>query len=162
MRGPGWGGEGSPCALPVSFALVEGWEPDATDAATATPDPKVTSSLVCEISGRAAGTPALLRVWTNGTGERNPRRALEVFVDGFHGEPARVAYSEIEAGQFTGAEVVFAEGYRTEKPKVEMTRAFAVSTGKGVAVVHLWGNAADEAGLLRAYELAKRTVRPSG
>ncbi|MFJ7418604.1 lipoprotein [Streptomyces uncialis] len=155
------GGTGSPCALPVSFELVKHWEAGATDAASAAPNPQGTASLVCEISGNAAGTPGLLRVWAGGT-EKDPERALKEFVDGFTLRPVTADHSDFAAGGLKGAEVVYAERSGTEKAVANRSRAFAVGTGKGVVIVHLWGSADAEAGLRTAYELAKRTVRPSG
>ncbi|MEU0687138.1 lipoprotein [Streptomyces uncialis] len=155
------GGAGSPCALPVSFELVKDWEADATDAATAAPNPQGTVSLVCEIGGNAAGTAGLLRVWEGGT-EKDPQRALKAFIDGFVLRQQSADYTEVRAGGFKGAaEVVYTEKDSAGKAVAAKYRAFAVGTGKGVVIVHLWGSADAEAGLLTAYELAKKTVRPS-
>ncbi|MFD5557445.1 lipoprotein [Streptomyces sp. NPDC127068] len=150
------GGEGSGCALPVSFDVARGWEPGATGASQ---DPKVSFSLVCEVKGTTA--PGLLRVWAGGRSGDDPERALRAFVDDFVIRLARAEYAGVEAGEFTGTEVVYTEKDRAGTALPQKSRAFAVRSGEGVVIVHLWGTAGAEAGMRTAYELAKRTVRPS-
>ncbi|MFD8935297.1 lipoprotein [Streptomyces sp. NPDC059578] len=106
-------------------------------------------------------TPGLLRVWAGGGSGDDPERALRAFVDDFVIRLARAEYAGVEAGGFTGAEVVYTEKDQAGKALPRKSRAFAVSSGEGVVIVHLWGTADAEAGVRTAYELAKRTVRPS-
>ncbi|MFF2022174.1 lipoprotein [Streptomyces sp. NPDC058171] len=150
------GGAGSACALPVSFDVARGWEAGATGASQ---DPKVSFSLVCEVEGTT--TPGLLRVWAGGRSGDDPERALRAFVDDFVIRLARAEYAGVEAGEFTGAEVVYTEEDQAGTALPQKSRAFAVGSGEGVVIVHLWGTGDAGAGMRTAYELAKRTVRPS-
>ncbi|MGW8366559.1 lipoprotein [Streptomyces wedmorensis] len=154
------GGPGSACALPVSFGLAEKWEPEAIDdpenpefAALTRQGPAV---IRCEVDAKPAGHIGYLRIWTADKGPA--RAALEGFVKGAK-NTSKVAYGETAAGALPAVEVTYTVSVElTEESKEE--RAFAVSTPKGVVIVHLGGLDSDEhRAMIPAYELAKSTLK---
>ncbi|MFJ5828419.1 lipoprotein [Streptomyces sp. NPDC093089] len=154
------GGPGTACALPVSFALAEQWEPEAIDdpenpefAALTRQGPAVVR---CEVDAKGAGHVGYLRIWTAGKGPA--RAALEGFVKAER-KTSKVAYRETGAGQLPATEVTYTvTNELMEESKEE--RAFAVSTPKGVVIVHLGGLDTDEhRAMIPAYELAKSTLK---
>ncbi|MEU1224958.1 lipoprotein [Streptomyces sp. NPDC005828] len=148
------GGSGTACALPVSFALAEGWEPKAVKdpenpefAALTRQGPAVVR---CEVDAKPAGNIGYLRVWTAPKGPA--WAALEGFVRAEKGSSA-VTFRETRAGALPATEVTY-----TVHDKEE--RAFAVATPEGTVIVHLGGLDADEhRAMLPAYELAKSTTK---
>ncbi|TQK52764.1 hypothetical protein FBY35_3212 [Streptomyces sp. SLBN-118] len=154
------GGPGSPCALPVSFDLAADWKPkaDTMDKQFGlTKQGPVT--LVCEIDAKPAGNIGFLRVWTGGRAGDDPRKALEAFVAGEAKSRDKVAYAQIKAGEYAATEVTYLNTNEfLDAPKKE--RALALTTPKGVVVVHLGGlDTAEHEAMLPAYELAKKSVR---
>lgn len=154
------GGAGSPCALPVSFDLAVGWKPQAVKD-----DPEFgltrqgPVTLVCEIDAKPAGNIGFLRIWTGGRSGDDPRTALEAFVAEEAKDRDEVAYAGTKAGEYAATEVIYLNTNEfLDAPKKE--RAFALTTPKGVVVVHLGGLDNEEhEGMLPAYELAKKSVR---
>ncbi|MFE0645680.1 lipoprotein [Streptomyces sp. NPDC058877] len=155
------GGPGSACALPVSFALAEGWEPKAVEG---TEDPELTwlthqgpAVVRCEVDAKPAGHIGYLRVWTS---EKGPARAaLEGFVRA-EAKTTDVSYRETGAGAVPVVEVTYTvHNELMDGPKEE--RAFAVAVPAGTVIVHLGGFDTDEhRAMLPAYELARTTVQP--
>ncbi|CAM5228647.1 lipoprotein [Streptomyces tanashiensis] len=154
------GGPGSACALPVSFALAEGWKPEAIKdpedpefAALTRQGPAVVR---CEVDAKPSGNIGYLRVWTAGKGPA--RTALEAFVKAEKGS-SKASYRETEAGTLPATEVTYTvHNELMEESKEE--RAFAVSTPKGTVIVHLGGlDTGEHRAMLPAYELAKSTTK---
>ncbi|CAM5426879.1 lipoprotein [Streptomyces narbonensis] len=154
------GGAGSACALPVSFALAEKWEPEAIEdpenpefAALTRQGP---ATVRCEVDAKPAGHVGYLRVWTVAKGPA--RAALEGFVKAEEKSTA-VTYRETKAGALPATEVTYTVADELlEEPKEE--RAFAVATPKGTVIVHLGGlDTAEHRAMLPAYELARTTVK---
>ncbi|MFC9591846.1 lipoprotein [Streptomyces sp. NPDC056944] len=154
------GGKGSACALPVSFALAEGWKPEAIENPE---DPEFAAltrqgpaTVRCEVDAKPSGNIGYLRVWTAPKGPA--RTALEGFVKAEKGSSA-VSYRETRAGALPATEVT----YRVRDPLTEESkeeRAFAVSTPEATVIVHLGGLDTDEhRAMLPAYELAKTTAK---
>ncbi|MFF3759900.1 lipoprotein [Streptomyces sp. NPDC002185] len=149
------GGPGSACALPVSFALAEDWEPEAIEDPE---DPEFAAltrqgpaTVRCEVDAKPAGNIGYLRVWTAPKGSA-ARAALEGFVTAEKGSAA-ASYRETRAGALPATEVTYSVG-----PKEE--RAFAVATPKATVIVHLGGLDTDEhRAMLPAYELARTTAK---
>ncbi|QGV80194.1 hypothetical protein EIZ62_19595 [Streptomyces ficellus] len=159
------GAKGTPCVLPVTFETAPKWTAEAVSVA-ADPDfaalaKQGTVTLVCEVDAKPAGHVGFVRVWTGGDAKETPREALEAYV-GDEENASKAAYQEIKAGALAATEVSFTISSEfTDGPKPE--RAFAVSTPRGVVVVHLGGlDAAEHKAMLPAYELAKRTVALAG
>ncbi|MFF3400298.1 lipoprotein [Streptomyces sp. NPDC002659] len=153
------GGAGSPCVLPVSFDLAADWKPKAVKEDKQfglTKQGPVT--LVCEIDAKPAGNIGFLRVWTGGRAGDDPRKALEAFVAEEAKSRAKVAYAQIKAGEYAATEVTYLNTNEfLDAPKKE--RALALTTPKGVVVVHLGGLDNEEhEGMLPAYELAKKSL----
>lgn len=153
------GGAGSPCALPVSFDLAADWKPKAVKEDKQfglTKQGPVT--LVCEIDAKPAGNIGFLRVWTGGKAGDDARKALEAFVAEEAKSRDKVAFAQIKAGEYAATEVTYLNTNEfLDAPKKE--RAFAVTTPKGVVVVHLGGLDNEEhEGMLPAYELAKKSL----
>ncbi|MFJ6939867.1 lipoprotein [Streptomyces sp. NPDC101132] len=163
-RGGTVGGAGSACVLPVTFDFAASWEPEAIAPAPAdsllgdlTQGPY---TAVCEIDAKPAGAVGFLRVYTGDAGAASPRRALEAFVAGdrnAHG----AAYTESTAGGRPVAEVTytvtseFLGGSKRES-------ALALITPRGAVVLHVGGlDTADHRRMLPAYELARRSIRPT-
>ncbi|MFF8832575.1 lipoprotein [Streptomyces sp. NPDC015131] len=159
------GTKGTPCVLPVTFETAPKWTAEAVSAA-ADPDfaalaKQGTVTLVCEVDAKPAGHVGFLRVWTGGDPKETPREALEAYA-GEEESASKTTYRETKAGALAATEVSLTISSEfTDGPKPE--RAFAVSTPRGVVVVHLGGlDAAEHTAMLPAYELAKRTVALAG
>ncbi|MFG2597960.1 lipoprotein [Streptomyces sp. NPDC048462] len=157
------GGPGSGCELPVAFDLAERWkakavepvDPESELAGLATQGPV---SMVCEIDAKPAGHIGFLRVWQGDGKSGTPRQALEGFVKADE-NASKITYSTSTAGKLSVAEA----GYTVHSKVMDESRparAFAVATPDGPVVVHLGGlDAQEHAGMLPAFELAKRSVR---
>jgi len=160
-KGVTLGTPGSACELPVTFALVAGWEPEAVkvdpDSELAELGRQGSATMVCEIDAKPAGNIGYLRVW-QGEGSTAPRAALEDFVAG-DANAAEASYKESEAGTVPAVEVTYTvEAELLDERRTE--RAFAVTTPKGPVVVHLGGlDPAEHEAMLPAYELARKTLR---
>ncbi|MGW6392733.1 lipoprotein [Streptomyces sp. NPDC055103] len=155
------GGPGTACALPVSFALAERWEPEAVENPE---DPEFAAltrqgpaTVRCAVDAKPAGNIGFLRVWTVGKGPA-ARVSLEAFVKAEKGSSAAV-YRETKAGALPATEVTYTvHSELMEESKEE--RAFAVATPKGAVIVHLGGLDTEEhRAMLPAYELARTTLR---
>ena len=155
------GGPGTACALPVSFALAEQWEPEAIknpeDPDFAALTRQGPATVRCEVDGKPAGHVGFLRVWT-AAGKGPARASLEAFVKAEKGSSA-ASYRETKAGTLPATEVTYTVHNEVmEETKEE--RAFAVATPKGTVIVHLGGIDTEEhRAMLPAYELARTTLR---
>ncbi|WP_371772742.1 lipoprotein [Streptomyces sp. NBC_01438] len=162
-RGGTVGGSGSGCELPVAFDLARHWkakavvpeEPDSEFAALGRQGPV---AMVCEIDAKPAGHIGFLRVWQGDGRSGTAREALEGFVKADE-NASKITYTESTAGKLSVAEA----GYTVHSKIMEESRparAFAVATPDGPVVVHLGGlDAQEHAGMLPAFELAKRSIR---
>lgn len=158
------GAAGSPCDLPVSFTLAAKWAAEAVeidaaaDAALAELARQGPVEMACEIDAKPAGNIGYLRVWTAEATDSTPREVLEAFVtaDKTAGD---AEYRETKAGSLPAAEV----GYITTSEVLDESkkeRALAVTTAKGVALIHLGGlDSGEHDAMLPAFELAKKTLR---
>ncbi|MFF7026067.1 lipoprotein [Streptomyces klenkii] len=156
------GDAGAVCEFPVSFEVAKAWKPKGLDAEGA----KFLSKWLghpsfkgaCEIDAKPAGMIGYIRVWTSERTDMSPRQALESFV----AEEKNVTgkeFSDTKAGDLPAAEVVYEQkSPLLDEPKQE--QAFAVTTPKGVTVVHLGGlDSSEHKEMLPAYELAKKTTK---
>ncbi|MHC3475485.1 lipoprotein [Streptomyces sp. 7R007] len=169
------GGAASQCALPVTFAIAEGWKANAVDAGTAGETSgssdgdlagEVADALlrqgpvtaVCEVDAKPAGHLGYLRVFTGDPGEGDARAVLEAFVAAEDGA-SKAAYHTFRTGGVSGVEVTYL--YSSEfLDESKEESAFAVTTGRGPVVVHLGGFDTEEhKEMLPAFELAKTTLR---
>ncbi|MFB8349246.1 lipoprotein [Streptomyces niveus] len=158
------GAAGSPCALPVTFTLAAKWTAEAVeidaaaDAALAELARQGPVEMACEIDAKPAGNIGYLRVWTADTTDSTPREVLEAFVAADK-TASDAEYRETKAGSLPAAEV----GYITTSEVLDESkkeRALAVTTPKGVALIHLGGlDGAEHDAMLPAFELARETLR---
>lgn len=153
------GPAGSPCELPVSFQVAKEWRAGSIEVEQGDPFAELTRkgslALVCEIKARLAGHVAFIRVWSGPAAGGGLRRALETYLEG---EDVREQdWSEPTLGGTPGAEVVY-RVYSELLGEIRTERAFAVRTPRGVVVVSLNGIESEEAAVVSAYELAKRTL----
>lgn len=156
------GADGSPCELPVSFAVPGSWKPKAVNADDAGVLGELVRrgplTMVCEIDAKPAGLIGFVRVWSGATDD--PRAALDTFLK--DEKPRKPVFTDITVGGQPGVEV----GFRIYDKILEETRqrrAFAVQTARGSVVVTLQGFDEDEfREMLPAYEGVKRslTVNP--
>jgi hypothetical protein len=164
------GAAGSPCELPVTFAVAAGWEAEAVDAPAAQPSGGPAGepgdallrqgpvTLVCEIDAKPAGNIGFLRVWTGRPGDADARGVLQAFVAAQDGA-GRAAYRAFTTGGLIGVQVDYL--YRSELlDETKKETALAVTTAQGPVVLHLGGMDDEEhEAMLPAFELAKRTLR---
>lgn len=159
-KGGSVGGAGSACALPVTFDLAVGWQPEAVETDGefgALTQGSVT--LTCEIDAKPAGNVGFLRVWTGSEKSADVRAALKEFVAVEAAHRDHEAYSDLTVDGLQAAEVVYVNtSDALDAPKKE--RALALATPKGVVVLHLGGlDSQEHEAMVPAYELAKRTLR---
>ncbi|MEV4926457.1 lipoprotein [Streptomyces roseoverticillatus] len=156
------GGAGAVCEFPVSFEVAKAWQPKGLDAEGAAFLSKwlghPSFKGACEIDAKPAGMIGYIRVWTAERTDMSPRQALETFV----AEEKNVTgkeFSDAKAGDLPAAEVVYEQkSPLLDEPKPE--QAFAVTTPKGVTIVHLGGlDSGEHKEMLPAYELAKKTTK---
>ncbi|MFD6250575.1 lipoprotein [Streptomyces roseolus] len=155
------GGPGTACALPVSFSLVEGWEPETVEkpddpdfAALVEQGP---ATIVCE--AKSEGTPDIgfLRVWTAPKGP--VRSALKAFVE--DDKSKELVLTDVKAGAVAAVEARYSV-YSELDEAWRDGRSFAVTTPKGaVVIVELGGLDAEEDAVVAAYERAKSTLKPT-
>ncbi|WP_330461372.1 lipoprotein [Streptomyces sp. NBC_00820] len=177
VSGGSIGAAGSPCELPVSFDIAEGWKAKGIDAEAelsktaggsdgGAPGELAESFLrqgpvttACEIDAKPAGHLGFLRVWTGKPGAGDARAVLREFVAA-EDDVSEERYRAVElGGGLSGVEVRY---LYTSKllDETKKETAFAVSTPQGPVVVHLGGLDTEEhEAMLPAYELAKRTLR---
>ena len=117
--------------------------------------------MACEIDAKPAGHLGFLRVWTGAPATGTPKKALETYLGG-EKNVKNAKFSDVKVGGLAATEVVF-DTYSELLEETKPQRALAVSTPRGVAVLVLGGLDADEnKAMLPAYELAKRTLTPTG
>ncbi|WP_328582250.1 lipoprotein [Streptomyces sp. NBC_00370] len=159
-KGGSVGGAGSPCALPVTFDLAAGWQPEAVDTdgefGALTQGPV---TLSCEIDAKPAGNIGFLRVWTGSEKSADVRADLKAFVAEEAAHRDQETYTDLTVDGLDAAEIVYVNtSDALDAPKKE--RALALATPKGVVVLHLGGlDSAEHDAMLPAYELAKRTLQ---
>lgn len=160
------GNAGSACELPVSFMATKGWKPSCLSREDGELLGKFSGHKTfrgaLELDAKTAGNIGFIRVWTaDAMSGKTPRQVLEAFM----AEEKKVKeqeYTEIKAGELPAAEVVYkVDSILADEPKRES--AFAVTTPKGVMVVHLGGfDSQEHQEMLPAYETAKKTMTVAG
>ncbi|MEV6672237.1 lipoprotein [Streptomyces sp. NPDC051162] len=159
------GNAGTACELPVSFMATKAWK----QSCLSREDGELLGKLsghktfrgALELDAKPAGNIGFIRVWTaDAMNDKTPRQVLEAFMS----EEKKVKdqeYTETKAGELPAAEVLYkVDSVLSDGPKQE--RALAVTTPKGVMVVHLGGFDTQEyQEMLPAYETAKKTMTPA-
>lgn len=155
------GGPGTACALPVSFSLMEGWEPETVEkpedpdfAALVEQGP---ATIVCEAKSEGTSDIGFLRVWTAPKGP--VRSTLKAFVE--DDKSKELVLTDVKAGAVAAVEARYSV-YSELEEEWRDGRSFAVTTPKGaVVIMELGGLDAEEDAVVAAYELAKSTLRLS-
>jgi hypothetical protein len=155
------GAAGSACPLPVTFQLAEKWQPKAVkaDAAGVLGDlvKRGPYSVACEIDAKPAGHLGFLRVWTGAPGAGTARQALDTLLAA-EKKVTKKTFTETKAGALPAVEVVY-EAYSEAMQESRVQHALAVTTPRGVTILHLGGlDSSENAAMLPAFELAKRTL----
>ncbi|MFE1347795.1 lipoprotein [Streptomyces sp. NPDC058757] len=151
------GGPGTACALPVSFSLAEGWEPETVEkpedpdfAALVEQGP---ATIVCEATSEGTPHIGFLRVWTAPKGPAGA--ALSAFVK--DDRTKALVLKDVKLGGTAAVEARYS-AYSALEEEWRDGRSFAVETAKGtVVIVELGGLDAEEDAVVAAYELAKST-----
>ncbi|MEU9863362.1 lipoprotein [Streptomyces sp. NPDC047971] len=155
------GATGTACALPVSFALLPDWKPQAVtvsdgDEIAAAFGKQGPATMVCEVDAKPAGNIGFLRVWSAGKGPA--RAALEGFVKA-EKNASKVTFNAIAAGGMDATEATYTV-YNKIMEESKEERAFALSTPKGTVIIHLGGlDTQEHREMLPAYELARSSVK---
>ncbi|MFJ7147327.1 lipoprotein [Streptomyces sp. NPDC100445] len=173
------GAAGSPCELPVRFAVARHWKAEPVQAGKessgASPKPgdglggdladsplrQGPVTAVCEIDAKPAGNIGFLRVWKGRTGDADAGGVLRAFVAA-EGNVSKAEYHRFTTGG--GVPAVEVEYLRTSEllEETEKESAFAVSTPDGPVVLHLGGMDTEEHEEMRpAFDLAKHTLEPA-
>ncbi|MEU9235974.1 lipoprotein [Streptomyces subrutilus] len=161
------GGDGTPCRLPVSFDLAEGWKPKAVthaeDDQFAALFKQGGTTLACEIDAKPAGIIGFLRVWAadEPAAPGDARMVLEAFMAGEKVKGAPV-YTDVQAGTGNSALPVVQASYETaplDEPKKESAFA-AVTPGGKAAVIQLGGlDSGEHEQMLPAFRLAQQSLK---
>ncbi|MGW2188534.1 lipoprotein [Streptomyces sp. NPDC001667] len=160
------GNAGSACELPVSFTATKMWKPSCLSREDGELLGRFSGHKTfrgaLELDAKPAGNIGFIRVWTaDAMNDKTPRQVLEAFMS----EEKKVSgqeYTETKAGELPAAEVTYkVDSILADEPKQES--ALAVTTPKGVMVVHLGGmDTQEHQEMLPAYELAKKTMAVAG
>ncbi|ONI75140.1 hypothetical protein ALI144C_41065 [Actinosynnema sp. ALI-1.44] len=153
------GADGSPCPLPVTFKLPDGWKAQSVSTegsdAFAIGDVK----LACELDAKPAGMVGFIRVFVGDTGKPS-EDVLKAFVATYKGEgPGDSAekYSAAKIGGADGSEVSYVSHPIDGDGKKEA--AFAVKPGARTILVHVGGLDNEEhESMLPGFKLVKESL----
>lgn len=129
------GDDGSPCPLPVTFKLPDGWKAQSVDGGFAVAD----VDLACELDAKPAGMVGFIRVFTGGGGKPS-EDVLKAFVAKYKGAgqgDSAEKYSAAKIGGTDGTQVAYVNNSVDGTSKKEA--AFAVTAGTSAVVVHVGG-----------------------
>ncbi|MEU8333346.1 lipoprotein [Micromonospora sp. NPDC048839] len=162
------GGTGSPCPVPVSFPLAEGWTAKAIEPPEGELAELVGEALTkrggttvrCEVDGRAAGG-GFLRIWAADAPTVTPRAALESYATGGGEKVAGQQFRDLRAGSFDATEMTW---IATNPLAEEESRNWALavqSAGQTLVFEVSEGLIAERTDVLPAYRLAVRGLAKS-
>ncbi|RQX05549.1 lipoprotein [Micromonospora inaquosa] len=157
------GGTGSPCPVPVSFPLADGWTAKAAEPPKGELAELVGEALTkrggttvrCEVDGREAGG-GFLRIWAADSPTVTPRAALEGFAAGAGETVAGAQFRDLRAGGFDATEMTW---MATNPLAEEESRNWALavqSAGQTLVFAVNEGLITERADVLPAYRLAVR------
>lgn len=160
----------SPCPLPVSFPLADGWTAKAVEALDGELAELVGEALTkrggttvrCEVDGRKAGG-GFLRVWAADAPAVTPRAALEGFAGG--GDDETVGgrqFRDVRAGGFDATEMSW---LATSSLTEETSRNWALavqSAGQTLIFAVNEGLITERTDVLPAYRLAVQGLTTAG
>ncbi|MFF5055291.1 lipoprotein [Micromonospora sp. NPDC000663] len=157
------GGAGSPCPVPVSFPLADGWTAEAVKLPEGELAELVGDALTkqggttarCEVDGRRAGG-GFLRIWTADSPTLAPRAVLERFAAGTGDTVSGQQFRDVRAGAFDATETSW---LTTSELTAETSRAWALavrSAGQTLVFTVNEGLVTERDDVLPAYRLAVR------
>ncbi|OQO93614.1 hypothetical protein B1813_03445 [Saccharomonospora piscinae] len=162
------GGDDSPCPLPVTFDVAEGWQAEALDFSDTESEEFAalttngSFAVRCEIDAGPAGAVGHLRVWISDEQPRDPEDTLRTFLEGDSSE--RITDESYRDAQAGAAETV--EGtvltYSDLLEENRRTRAVVVPAAEHTAVIEFSGfDLIEHEAMVPGYLLALDTVRAS-
>ncbi|MGC4758368.1 lipoprotein [Micromonospora trifolii] len=162
------GGASSPCPVPVSFPLADGWTAKAIEPPKGELAELVGEALTkrggttvrCEVDGRAAGG-GFLRIWAADSPTVTPRAALEGFATGAEEKIAGQQFRDLRAGGFDATEMTW---LATDPLAEEESRNWALavqSSGQTLVFAVNEGLITERTDVLPAYRLAVRGLAKS-
>ncbi|RAO03368.1 lipoprotein [Micromonospora noduli] len=159
------GGTGSPCPVPVTFPLADGWTAKAIEPPEGELAALVGEALTkrggttvrCEVDGRSAGG-GFLRIWAADSPTATPRAALEGFAAGAGETVAGQQFRDLRAGGFDATEMTWlATNPLVEEEEQSRNWALAVqSAGQTLVFAVNEGLITERTDVLPAYRLAVR------
>ncbi|MBM0205614.1 lipoprotein [Micromonospora sp. NPDC051227] len=159
------GGTSSPCPVPVTFPLADGWtakaiEPPKGELAELVGEALTKrggSTVRCEVDGRSAGG-GFLRIWAADSPTVTPRAALESFAAGAGETVADQQFRDLRAGGFDATEMTWlATNPLVEEEDASRNWALAVqSAGQTLVFAVNEGLITERTDVLPAYRLAVR------
>ncbi|MEU7584788.1 lipoprotein [Micromonospora sp. NPDC049230] len=158
------GGVGSPCPVPVSFPLADGWTAKAVEPPKGELAELLGEALTkrggttvrCEVDGRSAGG-GFLRIWAADQPAVTPRAALEGFAAGAGETVAGQQFRDLRAGGFDATEMTWLATNPLTEEEESRNWALAVqSAGQTLVFAVNEGLIAERADVLPAYRLAVR------
>ncbi|MEU4553048.1 lipoprotein [Micromonospora violae] len=163
------GGTGSPCPVPVSFPLADGWTAKAIEPPKGELAELVGEALTkrggttvrCEVDGRSAGG-GFLRIWAADTPTIAPRAALEGFAAGGGETISGQQVRDLRAGGFDATEMTW---LATSALAEEESRNWALavqSAGQTLVFAVNEGLITERTDVLPAYRLAVHGLAAAG
>ncbi|GGO17254.1 lipoprotein [Micromonospora parathelypteridis] len=163
------GGTGSPCPVPVSFPLADGWTAKAVEPLEGELAELVGEALTkrggttvrCEVDGRKAGG-GFLRIWAADTPAVAPRTALEGFANGTDDAVTGQQFRDLRAGGFDATEITW---LTTNSLTEETSRNWALavqSAGQTLVFTVNEGLITERTDVLPAYRLAAQGLATAG
>ncbi|MEU7847306.1 lipoprotein [Micromonospora parva] len=161
------GGTGSPCPVPVSFPLADGWTAKAIEPPKGELAELVSEALTkrggttmrCEVDGRSAGG-GFLRIWAADSPTGTPRAALEGFAAGAGETVTGAQFRDLRVGGFDGTEMTW---IATNPLAEEDSRNWGLavqSAGQTLVFAVNEGLITERTDVLPAYRLAVRGLAP--
>ncbi|WP_410815599.1 lipoprotein [Micromonospora sp. 050-3] len=162
------GGASSPCPIPVSFPLADGWTAKAIEPPKGELAELVGEALTkrggttvrCEVDGRSAGG-GFLRIWAADSPTVTRRAALESFATGAEEKIAGQQFRDLRAGGFEATEMTW---LATNALAEEESRHWALavqSAGQTLVIAVNEGLITERTDVLPAYRLAVRGLAKS-
>ncbi|MEU8423048.1 lipoprotein [Micromonospora sp. NPDC048835] len=164
------GGAGSPCPVPVSFPLADGWTAKAIEPPKGELAELLGEALTkrggttarCEVDGRPAGG-GFLRVWAADTPTVAPRAALEGFAAGSGETVSGQQFRDLRAGSFDVTEMTWLATNPLAEEEAARNWALAVqSAGQTLVFAVNEGLITERTDVLPAYRLAVRGLAAPG
>nr|WP_225955203.1 lipoprotein [Kibdelosporangium phytohabitans] len=153
------GGDGSPCPLPVTFKLPDGWKAQSVSTEGADAFGIADVELACELDAKPAGMLGFIRVFVGDTSKPS-EDVLKAFVAKYKGKgtgDSAEKYTATKIGGADGSEVSYVSWPVDGDSKKEA--AFAVKPGAKTVLVHVGGLDNEEhESMLPGFKLVKESL----